>query len=341
MKRALLVLGALSLGVSAFGVLEGPLEWPRQSAGPKLRFVYEFRGRLKPPARPWYIKVFRGLVGLSPEQSVRRRTKKMHLPTAIAAANGMLYIGDVGTRGILRYDPAEKKVEWLPQGGKLQLVSPVALAVHPDGRIFVADSDLGKIFILSPEGRPAGVFAEAGEHLTRPVGLALGEDRLFVSDVKRHRIAVFGLDGSFQYAIGKRGSANGEFNFPTYIHLDRKNERLFVVDSSNFRIQWFSKDGTHLGGFGRIGNKPGYLARPRGIALDSDDNIYLSDGAFESVQVFDLKGRLLYNLGREGKTPGRFNLPGGVTVDENDRLYVADTHNSRVQAFQYLRGGGL
>jgi len=340
MKRLLIFIPILLLGASAFGVLEGPLEWPRQSTGSKLRFEYEFRGKLKPPPRPWYVKVLRGLVGLAPQDSIRRRTKKMRLPTGIAIKGSTIYVGDLGAQAVLRYDEVEKKVEWLPKGHSLKLFSPVGIAIAPDGRIFIADSAVAKIFILSPEGRPAGIFAEAGKNLTRPVSLAFASDRLFVSDVKRHRIAVFALDGKLLYTFGKRGAKKGEFNLPSYIHYDSAKERLFVVDSGNFRIQWFSKDGKYLGGFGEVGNSPGFLARPRGITLDSDENLYIVDGAFEAVQVFNLKGQLLMKLGHEGAAPGTFRLPGGIAVDERNRIFVADTHNARVQAFQYLTGGG-
>ena len=339
MRRALVALPLVLLAAAAFGVPEAPPEWPAPGARPGLRYLAEFKGKTAPPRRPWYVQLLRGLVGLGPEGGWRRRERAMRLPTGLALHGGSVYVADAGARAVLRYSEAEDKIEWLPRGGRLRLLSPVAVAVAPDGRVFVADSGLGKVFVLSPEGYPAGELAGAAGNLERPVALALAGERLYVSDVARHRVAAFDLSGKFLSSFGARGSGKGELNRPTYLCWDERGGRLFVVDSGNARVQWFAPDGRLLGGFGELGGQPGYLARPRGIALDSGGNLYIADGAFESVQVFDLEGRLLYNLGQEGGGAGQFRLPGGVAVDGRDRLYVADTHNARLQVFQYLAGG--
>ena len=96
-------------------------------------------------------------------------------------------------------------------------------------------------------------------------------------------------------------------------------------------------DGRFLGSVGENGNRPGYLARPRGLATDSDGHVFVSDAAFEAVQVFDDKKNFLLFVGRAGVTPGQFNMPGGVFIDGRDRVYVADTQNARVQVFQYVK----
>jgi sugar lactone lactonase YvrE len=81
---------------------------------------------------------------------------------------------------------------------------------------------------------------------------------------------------------------------------------------------------------------PGYFSQPKGLALDSEDHLYVVDANFESVQIFDAEGRLLLDFGREGSGPGEFWLPAGIYIDANNRIWIADSYNRRVQVLDYL-----
>jgi DNA-binding beta-propeller fold protein YncE len=89
---------------------------------------------------------------------------------------------------------------------------------------------------------------------------------------------------------------------------------------------------------GRQGDRPGYLTRPKGVAFDSEGNIWVVDAAFNNFQIFDPQGRILMFVGSYGSAPGTFNLPLGISIDQQDRVYVADALNARVQIFQFLGG---
>ncbi len=310
------------------------LEWPEPPAPARLRFLEAHSGMPGNAAGHGIGKVWKFLLGITGVNSSPRR---LMAPTGIFAGGGMIYVADPGAHGVLRYDEVKKKAEWLPKGRKPKFVSPVAVTVAPDGKIFVADSALGKVFALDAEGRYLWELRGDPEGMGQPASLALGDGRLFVSDSREHRVAVYGLDGVFLYSFGRRGLKAGEFNFPTYMWFDAAAKRLFVCDSGNFRIQILTPEGKPLSAFGENGDRPGRMARPRGVALDSDGNVYSIDGALEAVQIFDQTGRLLLFVGREGSRPGEFSLPGGVFVDEKDRVLVADTFNARVQVFQYLK----
>ena len=80
------------------------------------------------------------------------------------------------------------------------------------------------------------------------------------------------------------------------------------------------------------------MARPKGIATDSQGNIYIVDALFHAVQIFNSKGDYLYTFGKKGKGQAEFWLPSGIFIDNNDKIYVADSYNSRIQIFQYTSG---
>ena len=109
-----------------------------------------------------------------------------------------------------------------------------------------------------------------------------------------------------------------------------------MVDSQNFRIQIIDPEAHTFRLIGKHGDGPGEFSRPRGVAVDSDFNIYVSDAAFNKVQLFDQEGRLLLHFGTPDRQPGGFQLPAGMHVDANDHLFVTDQINGRVQKFEYL-----
>ena len=61
---------------------------------------------------------------------------------------------------------------------------------------------------------------------------------------------------------------------------------LYVLDSGNFRVQAFDREGTFLRAFGKAGVNTGNFARPRGIAVDDEGRIYVSDASFNNFQIF-------------------------------------------------------
>ena len=69
---------------------------------------------------------------------------------------------------------------------------------------------------------------------------------------------------------------------------------------------------------------------PSGIAVDKDDNIYVSDMVKCSLLKFSKEGKLMKVVGREGTQPEEFKDPSMIKII-NDELYVCDRENYRVQ----------
>lgn len=311
-----------------------PPQWPPAPQAARLRFAGEIAGpRVAGTSRIGGFLRF--LIGLDMAGEVT--TDRLVKPTGLFVSSGTVFVADPGMRAVLRYDEATGRGEWWPRGVEKKLLSPVSVAGAPDGRLFVLDSQLSKVFILDDKGNIKGELEGDPEGMGRPAALAVSEKRIYVSDARKHRIAVYGIDGTFLQAFGRRGSKPGEFNFPTYLWFDEKTDRLWVTDSGNFRLQWFTPDGRFGGSIGENGNRPGYLARPRGVAVDSEGHVFVVDAAFEAFQLFDDKNNFLLFVGRAGSAAGQFSMPGGVFIDGRDRVYVADTQNARVQVFQYIK----
>lgn len=245
--------------------------------------------------------------------------------------NDNICVTDTGANAVCYYDRAKKKWHRWTKLGDVRLVSPVAVAKR-GGTLFVADSALGRIIAFHEDGK---IQFQITNHLGRPSGLAILNDRLIVADAQRHVILVFGLDGSYLREFGKRGTGHGEFNFPTHLSADLKGN-LFVTDSMNSRVQIFDGEGNYKGEIGNMGDSPGHFGRPKGVAVDSSGSVYVVDALFDNMQIFDYSGRLLLNFGETGAQPGQFWLANGVAITRQNEILVADSYNHRIQVFKYV-----
>jgi DNA-binding beta-propeller fold protein YncE len=85
--------------------------------------------------------------------------------------------------------------------------------------------------------------------------------------------------------------------------------------------------------FSRPGEGPGEMIWPAGLALDSQENVYVTDEWLNRVSVFDKDGNFLRLWGTAGSADGAFNGPSGIAIDQQDRVYIVDSRNHRVQTF--------
>ena len=87
----------------------------------------------------------------------------------------------------------------------------------------------------------------------------------------------------------------------------------------------------YLGTFSNYGDGDGELIWPVGIAIDSDENIYIADEWMNRISIFTNSGHFLRNWSTQGE--GEFNRTSGIAFDLNDDVYVADSRNHRVRKF--------
>lgn len=297
--------------------------WPAPPAEARVRWLRSVSG----PgdwgiARPFLRRMLDALAGRGAEHFVR--------PTGVAEHDGVLYVADPGAQALWILDATHNRFAKVERVLEEALSSPVAVAVRPDGAVFVADTGLRKVFLLDTEGKPIRVAARDG--LTRPAGLAYdaATERLYIVDSAAHRVSVFGADGTRIRTWGRAGIGDGEFNRPTHLALD-PGGALLVTDALNFRIQAFDHEGRFLWKLGRAGDGSGDFAAPKGVASDSEGHVYVVDALFDVVQIFDRDGTLLLALGEQGTRAGQFWLPGGLFITPQDRIYVADAYNQRIQ----------
>lgn len=306
--------------------------WPEPPAQARLTYVNTITG-------PADLGIRRNLLGQLGELISGASQVRMVRPMeVVVVADGGIYVADPGVRGIHWFDRRHGRYALIQGANEEALPSPVALAATADGTVYVSDSRLAAVYVIAP-GATDAVRFRLDALLARPTGIAFDNagNRLYLADSGSHEIKVFNRDGSLFKRFGRRGTGAGEFNFPTMVWINGK-QQLLVADSLNFRVQIFDAKGNFLGQFGEAGDGAGYLAQPKGIATDSLGQVYVVDSMQHAVQIFDPAGDFLYKLGYRGEGVGEFWLPAGIFIGADDTIYIADSYNGRVQVFHYLGG---
>ncbi|MBF0160993.1 MAG: 6-bladed beta-propeller [Magnetococcales bacterium] len=142
------------------------------------------------------------------------------------------------------------------------------------------------------------------------------------------------------FATGSDGDGT-QFGKP-FSAVARKG-RIYVSDTVAHTVTMLDPaTGTHK----EIGTEnPGLLAKPLGMAMDGQDNLYVADVSRKWAMVYDRDGNYLRGIGG----PSYFDRPSAVAVNpEGTRLFVVDTSSSqskpefhRVQAFDAKTGKHL
>lgn len=216
-------------------------------------------------------------------------------PMDVAVASGPegdVYAVDRGNFRIQRFSAdGEYLGQWgSPGTGDGQLsAGVVAVAVAPDG----------KVFVLDDRGSGSGF-----------------------------RVQRFDADGTFELGWGSaEGSALGQFDEPRDIAVG-PGGRVYVAEAGNHRVQSFDPDGSDPAAWGSPGNGGGNFADPVGIAVDQDSgDVYVADGgATPQIQVFSASGAFLREWGATGNGDGQLAAHGliAIAIDDGD-LYTRES----------------
>ena len=337
-RQAAVILGALALGgcATAAPTPTPDLAWPLPPERPRIRYIESLSSvdHFKPKDGNWLKDA---VLGAGPSGGER-----LAKPFAVTTdPQGRVYVTDTGRSRVWVFDRVKREVRFLGESGQGSLVTPSGIAVDARGVVFVADARRNRIFAYDDTGKAVMEIGKPDEFYSAG-GLVIDRayNRLYVADAGRHKVRVYDTrTGEFVFEFGKRGAEPGDFNYPTHLFL--RGDRLYIADTMNFRVQQFTLGGQFVSTLGEMGARLGQLARPKGVAVDSDGHIYVVDAAFGNFQIFEQSSEypLLLFVGQVGSEPGQFMLPAGMFIDEQDRIYVADQYNHRVQVFEYVKHG--
>lgn len=307
--------------------------WPPPPDTPRVRYLRPIRASSDVEQRGTFESFIDVLLGGQQQIYVIKK------PYGVAVdPSGRLLVADTGWGRVLVFDLPQNQFSFMGDGPMGQLSKPAGIAIDQDGTIYVSDLVLHRVYVFGDDLEFKRALGKQGR-FAQPVGVAVDRERrrVYVVDAKKHEVVVFDTEGRELQTIGRRGSGEGEFNYPSNVAVSPSGD-VYVADTFNFRIQRFDSNGDFLGQWGRLGDQPGMFARPKGVAVDREGHVYVVDAAFHNVQMFTPDGRLLMFFGGIGRGLGQLYLPAGIHVTSDGYIYVADQLNRRVDVL-YLLGG--
>ncbi|HTY89217.1 MAG TPA: hypothetical protein VMB80_17350 [Candidatus Acidoferrum sp.] len=267
------------------------------------------------------------------------------------------------------------------------LGGPAGLAFDNFGNLYFADTGNNRIRKVDTNGTIMtiagnGTNAYSGDYgmatnasLNGPTGLALdGGGNLYIADTQNHLIRRVDTGGTITTVAGG-GSIQGyilsapmgpfpatniQLNFPSGVAVDT-NGNVFIADTYDLRIEKVDTDGmlTILAGHGILEGFSGdggpatnaQVDRPRGVALDPAQSVYIVDTLNERIRLVDSNGIITTVVGNGAGYPngayggdggpaanGSLFMPISAALDPSGNLYIADSWNDRVR---FVPFGGL
>lgn len=177
--------------------------------------------------------------------------------------------------------------------------------------------------------------------LNSPAAIAYSDnERFYVADKGRDRVAVFGRDGVFLYAFGDRGTDSQRLSRPTHIGVDAE-ERIYVLDRADGgRLSVFDPKGNLLGRVSantikdQSERKPGFTA----MAVDRAGRLFVADSGNGKLIELDWKNsKAVSSFGSRGKGRGQFRKISALALSEDARLAIGDNGNHKVEVYQLTR----
>jgi sugar lactone lactonase YvrE len=198
------------------------------------------------------------------------------------------------------------------------------------GRLYISDSNAGRILVRDEQGR----LVSTKRGLRSPLGLAVNPQGLiYVAEKGTGSVSVFLPNWSL---LGKLGKGDGEFILPNHIALDPNGAgRVFVSDSAAHLVKVFDPSGRKIAEFGGFGTAPGFFDFPTGIHVDRTGEIFIADQNNGRIQVFDAGLQYLRSFGKLGGMLGgsMFGRLQGILGDGQGRLYLADAFHGEIRVF--------
>jgi sugar lactone lactonase YvrE len=239
-------------------------------------------------------------------------------PYGLALADNRLFVCDTATRSLSILDLAQKKMRLFGGQGLGRLGVPIGVALDGDGSRYIADTGRNRVLVFGPDEHLRAALGE--KESARPCGVAIGGDRVYVTDLNGHCVRVYAkADLTPLFTIPRdpdkpEDQEPGKLFMPVSLAVGPQG-KVYVTDTAVCRVQVYDAEGKHLRSIGRQGDQPGQFARPKGIAVDRDGRMYVVDAAAQVCQVFDAEGRLLLFFGEPEGSAVPLDLPAGICLD--------------------------
>lgn len=299
-----------------------PIFFPPPPEAPRLQFLTSFSGPEDLGTRA--IGDFERFVLGEP-----KAMEGIASPYGMALFKGKLYVCDVGRKMVVVLDLRNHTFGHLTKDRRL--MKPVNIFIDDIGWKYVADSKAGLVFVFDHNDN---LITMLGQQLKiSPIDVVVRGALCYVTDYASNQVVVLNkMTGEEimrvglrrQQIVGVRIEAElppGEFSLISDLALDQQGN-IYVTDKAAARITQFDSSGVFMRTIGRLGDNIDEFVRPKGIAIDRENRIWVVDAATGVAKIYNEQAQLLLFFGLPGNKPGMMNLPATIVVDyDNVELF--------------------
>jgi sugar lactone lactonase YvrE len=199
-------------------------------------------------------------------------------------------------------------------------------------RLYILDTNRGRILAVGSEGVPAPIFESEGTgemSLRGALAMTVHNDWLYVASAQTGVIVVVDSSGKVEGLITPQVPDGQQPMQPAGIAVTPGGD-VWLSDVGNHRVLLVNEQGEFLGTIGEgapSSGEQGFDA-PGGLALGAEGNLYVADTANGLVKKYSPMGVFLAAFGE-----GRLVRPQAVTVDAAGVVFVSDDQQMAVLAF--------
>lgn len=230
---------------------------------------------------------------------------------------------------------------------QVQLTSPAGDAIDPaDGSFWMCDPNLRRIVNYRMDGTMKKLIGKTAyssqSPIRHPADIALDNDgNIFVVESTYNDVLVF----------NRAGKQLGKFEVPQPTAIAVNDNYIVVGAKAGFVIM--DKNAKILKLVGSFGKGANQFDTVNGVALDSNNNIYIVDTYNNRISKYTSAGKRLWITqagypGNAHNTPGKkeykskqaaqLQVPMGCTLDANNHLLVVDMFDFTIASFDTKTG---
>jgi sugar lactone lactonase YvrE len=210
-------------------------------------------------------------------------------------------------------------------------LDPQRLAVDARGDVWVLETFNNRVVEFNSDGEQLRVIGSEGTGPGRfrsPEAIAFSGGYIWVADARNLRLEKFTEAGVYQSEVSVAKRPSG---------LAVANGHIWIASWETDQIEELQEDGSVIRTFGSGGGGPGQLSfqgsTPIGLAVSSDEAVWVADPGNDRIEKFGADGSYLAQVGEEGNGPGEFVNPQGLAIDRDGNIWVVDVAHDRLEEF--------
>lgn len=235
-------------------------------------------------------------------------------------------------------ETASVRLSWLNSIGGFgrepgQFFEPRDMAVLSNGNLAVADTFNRRGQILSSQGRPLQMLADAEFPFEEPLAVGVNSrDEILILDSSLQWVYRFDAEGNL---LGRFGGPDAYLFHPRGLTVF-EDDSIAIADTGQSRLALFNGDGIQAGSIGGLGDGPGQFGEPTDVVRDAQGNYFVAEADNDRIQLVDGNGN---PLGQWAIPPAYAYDGPHLALGPDGSLFVTDAQGGSL--LRYAPDGSL